>query len=296
MKKTTATNISKKLNISNKEFYSELVKQKLIYNKDDKWCLTEKGIEYGGEVLNNKKYGEFFVWPCDFNPFNLQKFVRKDLVNATIIGNKFNLSSQRVNFVLAEIGWTEKAIKGWSVTSLGRKVGGVQLEHSSGGTYVKWPKEILDNKTLLTSINNLEQDELSNKDTSNEISLLMQNYRTKYPATFRTKDGHMVRSRAEVIIDNALYDYGLVHAYERKLPIKEDVYSDFYIPSKNGGKAVYIEFWGMENDSGYARRKEIKKKTYQKHGLNLIEVIDKHIENLDDHLPRMLLKYNIKVE
>jgi len=122
-------------------------------------------------------------------------------------------------------------------------------------------------------------------------------FRTKFPANYRTKDGYQVRSRAEAIIDNALYDYGLAHAYERKLPIEEDVYSDFYIPSKHGGRAVYIEFWGLENDAKYAARKKAKKEIYLKYDLNLIELSDKHIENLDDYLPKFLLKIgNIRVE
>jgi hypothetical protein len=48
----------------------------------------------------------------------------------------------------------------------------------------------------------------------------------------------MVRSRAEVLIDNWLYMQGIVHAYERRLPIEEECYCDFYLP-----KGVYIEFW-----------------------------------------------------
>lgn len=45
-------------------------------------------------------------------------------------------------------------------------------------------------------------------------------FRTNFPPNLRTKDGHQVRFRAEVIIDNALYDYGLAHAHERKLSIE----------------------------------------------------------------------------
>ena len=183
----------------------------------------------------------------------------------------------------------------FSVTSFGKKVGGIQFEHPSGGTYVMWPKEILTNKSLLRSINNKDsgESEIQTQQASNTVT---DDFRNKFPANLRTKDGHQVRSRAEVIIDNALYDYGLAHAYERKLPIEEDVYSDFYIPSKNGGKSVYIEFWGLENDPKYSERKKVKKEIYHKYDLNLIEIADKHIENLDDHLPRMLLKYDIRVE
>lgn len=295
MEKISTTKLSKNLEISSRELFDNLVEKKLIYRKDDQWNLTKKGQEFGGETVFNKKYGEFIVWPPDFNPINLQENTRQELVNATTVGKNFDLSSQRINLVFAEIGWTEKAIKGWSVTSLGRKVGGVQFEHPSGGTYVMWPKEIISNKSLLRSINNKDSNEpetIINNQADSELN----DFRTKFPANLRTKDGHQVRSRAEVIIDNALYDYGLAHAYERKLPIEEDVYSDFYIPSKNGGKAVYIEFWGLENDPKYSKRKEIKKEIYSKYELNLIELSDKHIENLDDHLPRMLLKFEIKVE
>lgn len=101
----------------------------------------------------------------------------------------------------------------------------------------------------------------------------------------------MVRSRAEVIIDNALYDYKLAHAYERKVPIEEDLYSDFFIPTEN----VYIEFWGLENDPKYSERKKVKISIYKKYDFKLIELTDDDISNLDDHLPKKLLKFNIKI-
>lgn len=123
------------------------------------------------------------------------------------------------------------------------------------------------------------------------VKTVVDNFREKFPATIRTKDGHMVRSRAEVIIDNALYDYKLAHAYERKLPIEEDLYSDFFIPTEN----VYIEFWGMEEDPKYAEREKAKMDIYKKYDFKLIELNDSDISNLDDYLPKKLLKFNIKV-
>ena len=42
---------------------------------------------------------------------------------------------------------------------------------------------------------------------------------------------------------------------------EEEVYCDFYIPT---GK-IYIEFWGLENDPKYAKRKEAKKAIYKKY-------------------------------
>ncbi|MDZ4212516.1 MAG: hypothetical protein U1C59_12470, partial [Methylotenera sp.] len=114
----------------------------------------------------------------------------------------------------------------------------------------------------------------------------------KFKPTHRAMDGHWVRSKAEGLIDNWLYMLGIVHAYERLLPVEEELYCDFYVPA---GK-VYIEFWGLENDPKYRERKEKKKQIYKKYGFNLIELNDEHIQNLDDYLPKMLLKFNVIVD
>ena len=116
-------------------------------------------------------------------------------------------------------------------------------------------------------------------------------FRAKFPAVHRTIDGHMVRSRAEIIIDNWLYAAGVVHAYERMVPIKESLYCDFYIPEGD----VYIEYWGMETDAAYAERVKTKKAIYSRHGLKLIELRDAHISQLDDCLPKLLLKYGARI-
>ncbi len=80
-------------------------------------------------------------------------------------------------------------------------------------------------------------------------------------------------------------------AYERKLPIEEDVYSDFYIPT---GK-VYIEYWGYENNEKYLDRKKVKQDLLSnKYDFNLIELEDKDVLNLDDVLPRLLLKHGVQ--
>ncbi len=97
----------------------------------------------------------------------------------------------------------------------------------------------------------------------------------------------MVRSKAEQIIDNWLYHKGIVHAYERRVPIEEEVYCDFFIPL---GQKVWIEFWGLEEEK-YLKRKELKRRFYEQNKKNLIELTDKDIENLDDVMPRKLRPY-----
>jgi len=112
-------------------------------------------------------------------------------------------------------------------------------------------------------------------------------FRSKFPATIRAEDGHLVRSKAEKIIDDWLYHKGIVHAYERRVPIEEEVYCDFFIPI---GRKVWIEYWGLE-EVKYLKRKELKKRFYEKNQKHLIELNDKDVEQLDDILPIKLRGY-----
>jgi len=294
----STTNFAKEFNVPVGQLFNDLQSWGWIERESDKWVLTPLGREKGGETRFNPKFGEYIVWPEDISFENKEDSkLRAQFLNATAIGKHFDISSQRLNLILAELGWIEKSLAGWELTKLGKTLGGRQYEHDvSGGLYVLWPESIIKNKNLThifldTSVDVPEQEINLVDQPPPATKLNTENFRDKFPATLRTKDGHMVRSRAEVIIDNALYDYGLAHAYERKLPIEEDLYSDFFIPSDN----VYIEYWGMENDQKYLNRKQIKLDIYKKYDFKLIELSDDDIANLDDHLPKKLLKFGIKV-
>lgn len=285
--------LANELELKSTELFDRLKLLGWIERHTDKWILTDLGRSKGGQTRTSQKFGEYIVWPENISIDNSQKKETPKLLNATAIGKNFGISSQRLNLIFSELGWLEKDIAGWQVTKLGKGLGGKQFEHeTSGGTYVLWPENILLDKNLTSVFKDVPAIEPPSSGLAKETSKLAgDNFREKFPATLRTKDGHMVRSRAEVIIDNALYDYRLAHAYERKLPIEEELYSDFFIPSEN----VYIEFWGMEDDPKYAERKKTKIEIYRKYDFKLIELNDNDISNLDDHLPKKLLKYGIKV-
>lgn len=213
------------------------------------------------------------------------------LISATNISEKLEISKNKVNPILAELGLVNKERNGWVATKRGLAFGAVQKTHPQDNTpYVLWPESILTNEVFLATIESIKGDNLERNTT--EV-ITKQGFREKYRASaqHRTTDGHFVRSKAEVLIDNWLYMAELVHAYERRLPIEEEVYCDFYIP---GGK-VYVEYWGYENEPEYLARKKAKQELYQKYELNLIELSDEHIKNLDDYLPRMLLKFGVVV-
>ncbi len=302
----STTSLANELDKKPAELFDKLKTLGWLERKNDKWILTNLGKEKGGQTRYNPKFGEFIVWPENIAlDAEYEQHPKKDkpkLLNATAIGKQFNISSQRLNLIFSELGWIEKAlvgqdVNGWAVTKLGKSIGGRQFEHeTSGGSYVLWPDTILQNKSLkeVFSDNHSENEISSSEATHQQTPIQLPNgdYREKWEAKHRTLDGHYVRSRAEVIIDNLLYQYGLVHAYERKIIIgDEEVLSDFYLPA---GK-VYIEFWGLEDDPKYAERKKKKIEFYKKNDIPLIEISDNDILSLDDHLPRKLKDYGIKV-
>ena len=291
MKKLSTTALAKKRNIESKELFKELKSRGWIYKKDEQWQLTKEGKMAGGVMKYNPKFGEYVVWPSNLD---LNKNIQSsETLNSTKIGQEFNISAQRINAILSELGWIEKSnIGGWDLTKYGKRNGGFEMEGKNGSPYVIWDKSILSNKSVLSSIDAATGKSYENGSTNNETIFKTDEFRKKHEAKYRTQDGHRVRSRAEAMIDDYLYNNGVSHAYERRLPgIDEEVISDFYLPA---GK-VFIEFWGMEENEKYQERKKKKLAIYADNNFNLIEMNDKDIETIDDILPRKLKKFGIKI-
>ena len=267
MEHISTTSLANELDIKPSDLFDILRNFGWIERRNDKWLLTKIGQQKGGQTRTNPKFGEYIVWPENIEIENEKhnNASKPKLLNATAIGKHFNTSSQRLNLLLNELGWIEKTVAGWGITKLGKNLGGKLFEHdTSGGTYVLWPYTVLNNKDLVKLFHESFKTNVETKDISivavNAESYIVDDFRKKYPAEYRTKDGHYVRSKAELTIDDSLYLWGIAHAYEKKLPnTEENVYSDFHIPSGKGRpKAVYIEYWGMENDEKYNQRKNRK--------------------------------------
>jgi hypothetical protein len=282
--KFSTTQLAKKRGIAQDQLFSQLLTQGLIQKESEKWVLTEAGERLGGIHLAGK-YGQYVAWPEDVN-FDHHGLPIEKLITATALGKHFDLSANKMNYILSELGWIKKGLKGWLVTDQGVKLGASQGEDvRSGIPYARWPESILDLKALVDSIDNIKGIDKPKTDSDK-----IDSFRHKFEATHRATDGHFVRSKAEMLIDNWLYMAEIVHAYERKLPIEEEMYCDFYIPT---GK-VYIEFWGYDNDEKYLARKQEKQALYKKYSFNLIELTDEEVLNLDDILPRLLLKFGVQ--
>lgn len=298
MKKVSTSALAKILKVDSKELINLLIenwyiniKNKSLFSSEKIKVLTEKWKNNWWELKTWTKFWDYIIWPENFNPYEKLWIKNIEYISVTELSKVFNIQAKRLNMIISEIWWMEHNIKWWKLTKLWENIWWKQLIYNkTWKEYIKWPKEILENSILKKSLNlNWKVQEKNIKDKELE-------FREKFPANSRAKDWHNVRSRWEMLIDNALYEFKLVHAYERKLPVKEDVYTDFYLPSQRWWQAVYIEYWGYEDKEEYSKRKKIKQDLYKKYNLNLIEIENKHIDNLDDYLPRMLLEFWINVE
>lgn len=121
-----------------------------------------------------------------------------------------------------------------------------------------------------------------------------------YEGKYVCKDGHVVKSKAEIIIDNYLFEHMIPHAYEKALPIdadpEHDLHPDFCLPNfKNKGLDVYIEYWGYnENNIKYTESKKYKIKIYKEKKTTVISTEDKDISDIEASLGRKLEYYKEK--
>ena len=255
----STSNLAKQLKLSTKDMFQLLVDEGLIFRNRDTWDLTQLGELKKGVYRQHQQYGRYIVWPPSIlsELDDSQGKQAKNLITATAIGEWYQISANRINSILSELGWIKRdtAVNGWQITDFGNRVGGIQsIFKNTGVPYVRWPKNILENKTLVTSVQEAKGDvttvtEDQVKTTENNTTDIRNNYQRP---ELRTQDGHYVRSKAELLIDNWLYVSKIVHAYERKVPnIDEDILSDFYIPT---GK-VFIDYWGMDDEKYLAKKK-----------------------------------------
>lgn len=219
----------------------------------------------------------------------------ENFLSVTQLSELLNISKVKLNQVFLKLEWIEKTDTGWVPTLLGTKLHAQVEIGRNKETYVMWHSGITKSRVLTQAIAEyLAMKPVVDSDQKSEVKLSVDitEYRKKYPANKRADDGHMVRSRGELLIDNWLAKKNILHEYETKLPIIENVLCDFYIPS---GK-VYIEYWGLEDSPAYLARKKIKLEIYKKYNYKLIELQNKHVDNLNDYLPQFLLEHNVRVD
>ena len=221
----------------------------LVKRDGNKWVLTDKGSNAGGDY-NSSDTGKYIVWPEKLSVNKFKQTLQNKLISATDIGKHFNTTAQKINKIIAELGWVEQQIRGWQITKQGESIGGYEFESSSGSIYIKWKIDVLDETGLKNWFK--PEEEKEQEATESFEKKVKLNKLTDYPTKYKTQDGHFVRSLSEGKIDDWLYVNGIVHAYEKTIIMKDGkkLKPDWYIPpnAMPNSHKVYIEFWGRPKD------------------------------------------------
>lgn len=209
-----------------------------------------------------------------------------EMLSASALAERLRVPTATLLAVCAELGWLERGELGWRATSAGQALGALQLQHSQSGVpYVHWPSTILDHPALPRTLR------YTNAAPGAPAPQSERAMREQHQAILRTLDGHLVRTQAEVIIDNWLFNAGFVHAYERLLPTTIEMYCDFYLPAGR----VYLEYGGGERSPAYREHATSKHALYTAHHLNHIALSDDHMTMLDACMPILLAQFGMKV-
>jgi len=145
--------LAKVIGIPSKELFAKFLSDSLIEKIDDQWNLTPLGMKIGGKYLESKKFGRYIGWPESMATAPTIEKQAETRLTAKALGTKYDLSANKINFILSELGWIQKSIKGWKLTLQGEKLGGIQDEdRKSGIPFVRWPENIITNRALLGSI------------------------------------------------------------------------------------------------------------------------------------------------
>lgn len=283
--KVSTSQLAKMRDVDVKQLFSDLKHAGYINRSEDNWVLTDIGRKFGGEYFAHPKFGQYIIWPE--NLFIDDALTAGKHLTATQIGERFQLNAKKINQLLNELGWIHKTDNGWHVTPSGLMHGGQQrIDNQSQQAYVIWHDTAVHNPHLKQTVIEFTGQEAS----SNATDKSYVNFQQKFAAKHRTLDGHYVRSRGELIIDNWLYMNGIVHAYDRPLPIEHNQACDFYLPS---GK-VYLKYWGDDAEATDEQQKQDITALYQQHQFALIEVTSDDIDRLDEILPNKLRAFGIK--
>ena len=111
------------------------------------------------------------------------------------------------------------------------------------------------------------------------------------PATFKTKTGHMVKTRAEMMIANFLFDHKLLFQYNSVATWadKDDFRPSFYIPKLD----LYIEQNPYDYIKEYAKAMRAKTKQYDKHKKKNIMLTSEDENNIEESLSLKMKPYII---
>ena len=111
----------------------------------------------------------------------------------------------------------------------------------------------------------------------------------------KTMQGHLVRSKSEVIIANTLYTNQIPYRYENQLEVKGVIlYPDFTILHPKTNNLCYWEHFGMMENETYRENAYNKLKLYGQNGIipsiNLITTFETKSHPIDSGKIQQIVK------
>ena len=222
------------------------------------------------------------------------------------------ITPQKINRVLESLGWIARSpydAGGWESTKAGLRNGASNHTAMSGVPYVKFEERVLREPALRRALSELSVPTQATQ-TPTQTQTMNEAVERRVESEcrcacgrcsiigktqkYKTRDGHYVRSRGEVLIDNFLYSTRVPHAYELELHLAENkvMTPDFCCLTAKGN--VYIEFWGLEGQADYDSCTAYKKKLYDEFDLDLINVHPENLDDLDAYLSKKLAQYGVR--
>jgi predicted nuclease of restriction endonuclease-like RecB superfamily len=121
--------------------------------------------------------------------------------------------------------------------------------------------------------------------------ILEKKYIPETANSFKCLDGHVVRSKGELIIDNYLFTHQIKHIYEEVVKVNgKSLKCDWYLPDIE----TYVEYWGYYGKKYFERRKE-KISLYKRDKLNLISIEDVMFKDIYSNLDK-IFENNTKID
>jgi hypothetical protein len=290
--KLSTTALAKKLEIPAQQLFATFKDYGWIARSGEAWTLTNKGEFEGGSYQSSRRFGRYIVWPDTLDKHPLLNAIESNQrITAAAMRRYYpRIHPRQINRALAELGLQHHSILGWELTDLGKTLGGKQDEsQSSGSLYVTWPHEIIDHPVVHRELTRQSDAVALPAEPGVLDDDLFASQDADTPPC-EGIDGHTLNTSLEMRVCNWLYLAQLAHAYRRALPVKDDLYADFYLPAGN----VYIDCWDSDVPAGQLSAKLRRRDVYRELSLRHIEINDRDVERLDEILSRKLLTWGIR--
>ena len=258
--------LAKRLKLPIQQLFVTLRDYGWIERDGENWQVTAKGQLHGGGYKDSQRFGRYIVWPDSISEHPLVASIESDqrLTSGALADQFPACDALTINRVLQELGFVHQRAGGLQLTSRGEALGGrEELDERSGLRVVTWPRDFAqhpvlrreflgqeddagDTEPAMTSMEAASGPVSDDEATPDLFAAESQNEDQRevesVSRTRRSTSGHVVDTHLQLVVCNWLYRAGLVHAFQRALPVEEEIYADFYVPAAS----LVIECWEQD--------------------------------------------------